>query len=215
MWVGRPSGAAADVTADKIWAPKRGCFSPGDKPLALLEQTVSSRNLAAYQAALRRRGLRKARVAGGTLQLHRGVRGASHQRSHRFGTMVVTTVNGVTGRYLAGHSWWSGAARTPPAPELVTDGKGNFYFVRRHPLPGPTTRAVMCGCAQRKCGPYGSGCPACGTTVQTMYGPFRASDRFRGHIEIRFRRHALERHYQRGACPPRRCPAPPPSMRRR
>lgn len=209
-------GPRAASAGNTVRAPRRGCFKPGNKRIGVLQKLASKRTNAAYRAALARRGLHLAHIGGATVTLHRGIYGGRNQRGIPLAKLTTTTVKGLTGRYVGGSTWWSGSAGRPQFRILVTDGKGNYYFVRKRPTLAVTTNVVMCGCARRKCGPYGSGCPACGATVQHVFGPFKDSDRFGGYIDIKYQSYAVSVRYQRGICRPmRRCPPPPPAMRRR
>jgi len=198
-------------------APKKGCFkNANDKRIGVLRNLSWRRTRAAYQAALRRRGLRKAmRVGPRQVKMHRGIRGGHSIKRLPYMKLTRATINGVPGLYMGAGSYWTGRARAPRNREMVTDGKGNFYFVARWPKQVGFTDVVLCGCAPKPCGPYGSGCPACGATMQIVYGPFLASDRFRGETKIVYSSYTLKTRHERGLCNPRRrCPAPPPSMRR-
>lgn len=150
------------------------------------------------------------------VQLHRGIRGRFNQGGIPFGKLSNASFNGKSGLWVGGRTWWSGSARTPQPLVVVTDGRGNYYFARKRATSVAFTDVVVCGCAKRKCGPYGSGCPACGATMQQVYGPFKPSDQFHGFIDIKFKSFAVSIRHAQGQCRPmRRCPAPPPSMPRR
>jgi hypothetical protein len=196
--------------------PATGCMKAGDKRIDALQRFAAQRNQAAFAAAMARRGLRKAKVGISRVVLHRGVQGRINQRGIPYMKLSMTTINGARGLFLGGGTWWSGSAGRPGVPLLVTDGKGNYYFVRKQPRQSRLSDLVVCGCAQRQCPRYGSGCPACGATSQRVWGPFAPTDRFHGYIDVAYPNHVVRTRHAQGQCKVmRRCPAPPPSMRRR
>jgi hypothetical protein len=211
-----PPADAAAAIATSSPLPKRvpagaGCVAQGSATISQLQQRAAAWSRASLDAELARQGLARAAVGQKMLELHRGIRGAANgRRPHPLGTLVTTSVAGVPGTYLAGLSQWSGNARQLPAWELISRGD-DLYRMVRQPQPR-ATEVVVCGCEPRKCGPYGSGCPACGSTSQRMYGPLPASTNFHGDLTVSYPAAEVVLRYQNQSCPPpRRCPAPPPS----
>jgi hypothetical protein len=189
------------------------CLKADDPTIAATVAAVGVWTNASFERELARRGLSRAKLGGGFLELHRGIRGGSNNNRFRAGQVVDTTVDGVTGKFIAGPTSWSGSAHQPGTWELVQDTNGAVFRVVRNPLPSAESKdIVLCGCAPQTCGPYGSGCPACGSTNQQMFGPLPQGVRFRGEVRIDYpAAFAPTRYQQQTQCPPpRKCPAPPP-----
>lgn len=128
--------------------------------------------------------------------------GLSYTPRHPQGTAVTTTVGGVSGTFVAAETAWSGDPSVRPAWEFVQDDRGDVFRAIRQPR-AATTHVVLCGCEPQRCGPPGSGCPACGSTAQTMYGPLPAGARYRGELAISYPANVVTIAYEaKPTCPP-------------
>lgn len=188
--------------------PARGCLPPGDPRIARLQTEAAAATRKAFEAALRRRGLAPAGISPVQKTLHRGIGGYGNQRRGAARGTVVTE-NGR--RFVAGDAYWTGNARAPQPWEMVKNKRGEVFHLLRRPHPSAASKTVVvCGCAPRTCGPYGSGCPACGATIQSMYELPRGS-RYAGELALPYPETTALVQRQGGTCQPvRPCPGPPP-----
>ncbi len=189
--------------------PASGCLPPGDPRIAKLQGEAAAWTRASFAAALRRQGLVQARLGMTRKVLHRGIDGYGNVAN---GARMDTVVKTSGGAFIAGGTYWSGSAGSPQPWELAKNGRGEFFRLQRQPLPGGSIKnVIVCGCAPQTCGPYGSGCPSCGSTSQEMYGPLPAGATYKGPIEVRYPVANVLVQREKGACPRQRpCPGPPP-----
>jgi len=188
----------------RVRVPASGCFQDASASDVVGAQSDTARlNEAAYQAELRRQGLVTLPLGSKHIELHRGLQGEPNKSVP------------IPENMIPGPQAWSGSATSPKRWEFVQTRGGLVYRVRRIQQAARAKEVVLCGCQQQKCGPYGSGCPACGVTTQTVYGPLPAGAIFKGKLRIPFNGETVRVSHEQGACTPQReCPAPPPSMPR-
>lgn len=201
----KPSSAGADR-----------CYKPGAAAITRAETAAAAWTRKSYQRALAARGLSRAKLGGASIELFRGVDGfgQSRRKAIPYDKATMTEINGRRGLYIGGPSAWSGSARPAPTWELVENSRGEIFRVVRAPQ-FRDKKIAMCGCAVRTCGPYGSGCPACGATTQQVYGPLPPGAVYLGEIVIKYPARRVTRYFtQTRGCVQRKCPAPPPSMNR-
>jgi len=202
-----PIDAGAAPVSERV--PASGCFKEGDPSIAKLQAAAVAWTKASFEAAMRRQGLVLAHLSMTRKVLHRGVGGYGSVLQGAKGDTVVA-VNGQ--RFIAGGSSWSGSAYHPQPWEFVKNDRGEIFRLQRQPMPGGSVKnVVLCGCAPRRCGPYGSGCPACGATSQEMYGPLPAGATYKGAIDVRYATATVAVQREHGTCPQQHpCPGPPP-----
>lgn len=201
----------------RVRVPDTGCLDPKSPRIDALHAQAKAWVQQSIEAELARRDLTIARLGGRLLHLHRGIDGPGQtSKRHRDGTVVNTTVENVTGNFIAGYSHWSGQATWPDNWEFVRDGDGVYFRLMRNGQPSARSMDIhVCACQPQLCGPYGSGCPACGSTTQIMYGPLPADARYGGEVTVTYDHPDVALHYARTDCPPHhRCPDPPPSSAR-
>lgn len=202
--------AHPDAGADRA----SSCRQPGDPAIARAQARAAAWTRASFERTLARRGLSLARLPARSIHLHRGIRGEARARALPYDQAVETVVDGERGLFIGGLSAWSGNARRQPSWEFVQNARGEiFKLIRRPKLTNHSV--LMCGCRPQRCGPYGSGCPACGSTAQTVYGPLPPGAVYRGELEVSYPARGVTLDVaQTSGCQMRRCPAPPPSMNR-
>ena len=207
--------AAPDAAARAVKPPPRrvpagrACVKAGDPRIGRAQTAAAAWSQASFARALAHRGLAVARVPVVSKTLHQGY--GPRTGGDVPGTVVQATIGGVRGRYLAGDAYWTGSGGSPDPWELVADGHGKIYRLARRPRAAHTTRAVVCGCEQRQCRTYGSGCPSCGETVEYLYGPLPAGTTYAGDVEVAYDEAVVTVRHARGECKvQRRCPGPPP-----
>jgi len=166
-----PPLPTATATSETKPAPAAACVANNDPQIAKLQTAARAKTEAAYARALREASLTPVSVGTKLRVLHSGVPNgnADYQLASAVLPGTVTTIAGM--EYLAGPTFWSLAGTKPAAPELVRDGNGACRVVRRAETVKPAGELVVCTCAPPDCGSHGSGCPACGETVQAFYGP--------------------------------------------
>lgn len=184
------------------------CVAAGDPALLELQRRADAASRASFETELARSKLRPLALA-----MHRDelAEGLSYTAPHApEGTELTRKLAGAEGTFVAAETQWSGNAGSPPAWEFVQDEEGGVYRLVRQPRAG-VTRVAICTCRTPQCGPYGSGCPACGSTYQTLYGPLPAGTRYKGELALAYPAYAVSLEYNEQGCPsPRRCPDPPP-----
>lgn len=184
------------------------CVKPNDPSVADVQKRAEEATRAGFETALARNQLRVI-----VLGMHQDVLGEGLQEMAPHapeGTLVTKKLQSASGAFVAGPTQWSGSAGTPPVWEFVQDDRGDVYRVRRKPN-AAVTQVKLCVCPPPRCGPYGSGCPGCGSTYQTMYGPLAAGATYRGDLEIAYPANVVSIEYRDQDCPPPpRCPPPPP-----
>lgn len=203
-----PAPPAVDAFATIFVPPKGACVAAGDRSLARAEADARVQAQASFQAELARQHLKLAVIPQHTRQLQLGMNLTAAGRSTP-GTVVHATVDKVTGDFVVGTTWWTGSPSTPPAWEFVMDEHGDVYQLARR-ADSTITEVLVCGCAPQQCPRYGSPCPACGATVEALYGPLPAGAHFRGDMIVEFRADAVIEQYEGGRCAPLKCPPPPP-----
>ncbi len=204
-----PIDAGAAPVSGRV--PATGCLQQGDPRIARLQAEAAAWTKASFEAELRRRGLQPAGLGSTQQVLHRGIGGwDNQQRGARSGT-ITSPINGGSGRYIAGDSYWTGNAGTPQPWELVKNDRGEYFRLQRRPAAGSSKNVVVCGCEPHRCGPYGSGCPACGATVQQLYGPLPPGATYKGDLIVSYPAAEVVVQREHGVCPQQRpCPPPPP-----
>jgi hypothetical protein len=197
--------------------PERGCVPVDDAPIAALENEARVATENSFNDTLAKQGLRRAPLPVRQHTLHEGISGNAGPRapSYPHGQVVDATIEGVRGRYVAGGAFWGLQAQRPDFWEFVRDGKGVWYRVVRAAQPSALSAEVfVCTCDAHRCGPYGSGCPACGLTAQQMYGPLPTDAVYGGEVEIRYQAASVTVRADHTGCKSvPRCPPPPPSSR--
>jgi hypothetical protein len=193
------------------------CVKPGSPAIARAEADALAWSERSFDAALAKRGLRPIELGRGSIELHRGIHppsGAATAKGIPYDKATRAEIDGKRGVFIGGVSEWGGNAPLQPAWQFVENRRGEIFRVRRDPR-FVDRQLEICGCAVRACGPYGSGCPACLSTAQRVYGPLPAGAVYRGELAISYRARRVELTYSRTAgCQQTRCPAPPPSMNR-
>ena len=182
----------------------RGCLDPGR--LSSVQAQVEQHNARALEEALATRGLEPVTLQAREEVLGRGATPPPNVRP--FGSIVV--VHGE--RYIAGGVHWDLGASKPAPPEFVQDSAGRIFRLRAHAQVRTSIELHLCACPPPpRCGPYGSGCRACGRTVQVLHGPLPPDGTYAGDIELRYPTTQLSVFYDERDCPPPNpCPPPPP-----
>ncbi len=205
--------AAGDAVESAEGAPDplpftSDCVKPDDPSVAEVQRRAEAATRAGFEAALARNKLRVI-----TLGVHQDVVGqgmAMTPPHFAEGTAVKAKLQTAEGVFVAGTTQWSGSAGMPAQWELVQDERGDVFRVIRRPR-AAVTQVKLCVCRPQKCGPYGSGCPGCGSTYQTMYGPLPAGATYRGDLEVVYPANVVSIEYRDDNCPPLpACPPPPP-----
>ena len=188
----------------KSRVPRRGCVkNENSSEIVSARAATNNFNEAAYQAELKRQGLVPLALASRQELMHSGVSSPNGKRP------------GVPKDMIAGPTQWSGSAFHPDSWEFVQTKGGHIYQVIRSMQVERSKDAVICGCKESQCPPYGSGCPGCGSTTRTLYGPIPAGAVYKGQLVIPFLGEQMQVRHAKGHCPRRKpCPSPPPSMPR-
>ena len=174
-------------------------------------------SLASLNRALSARGLKRVGVQRDRLVLHRGppgLAGPNPRRALPLGKATRATIRGKTGVFVGGPSAWGGNARPPEAWTFVQNQRGEIFRLIRAPKVRDASIQV-CGCEPVSCGPYGSGCPACFDTAQTVYGPLPAGAVYRGDLAVSYPAVRVTLRYTKTNCQRRACPGPPRTNRTR
>lgn len=185
------------------------CVAANDPAVAQVQTRAAAATRSAFEAELARKHLRVIALGAHHEEIGQGLTySAPHERE---GTAVRKKLGTAQGTFIAAETSWSGSAGFPRAWEFVQDDRGDVYRLRRKPS-AAVTRVVLCACRPQQCGPYGSGCPACGSTSQTMYGPLPVGATYRGELELAYPANVVSIEYDPNQkCPaPRACPPPPP-----
>jgi hypothetical protein len=188
----------------KIRVPRRGCAKAANSSeIVSARATTKNFNEAAYQAELQRQGLVSLALPSRQELMHSGVSSPNGKRP------------GVPKNMIAGPTQWSGSATHADGWEFVQTKGGHIYQVIRSMQVERSRDAVLCGCRESHCPPYGSGCPGCGSTTRTLYGPMPAGAVYKGQLVIPFLGEQLQVRNAKGQCLRKKtCPSPPPSMAR-
>ncbi|HEX5059237.1 MAG TPA: hypothetical protein VFV99_07750 [Kofleriaceae bacterium] len=197
---GAPAPAALPFTST--------CVAAADPSLADLRQRAGAATKIGFEEALARNHLRVLVLAVHADEIGEGLQEmAAHAPE---GTAVKRTLDGAKGMFVAAETTWSGDPGSPAAWEFVQSDRGDMYRLIRKPIAG-VTRVLLCGCREHRCGPPGSGCPACGSTAQTMYGPLPAGTHYKGELELAYTANIVSTEYEQtqGCPPPPDCPKPP------
>jgi len=185
------------------------CVKPEDPSLAELRTRADAATKQGFESELARNRLRVIEVAAHYDELAQGLSYVT--RSAREGTAIKKQLDGKKGTYVAAETFWSGNAGSPAPWLFVQNERGDVFRLIRKPRAG-VTRVTLCGCRPQECGPYGSGCPACGSTSQIMYGPLPSGTPYKGQLELAYPASFVWTDYDpKASCPaPRACPPPPP-----
>ena len=126
------------------------------------------------------------------------------------GHTMAATIDGAKGTFVAAETRWTGDPGQPAAWEFVQNDRGDVFRLFRKPNAG-VTRVTICGCREHRCGAPGSGCPACGSMIQTLYGPLPADAHYAGELELGYAANVVSTDYEQtqGCPPPPDCPQPP------
>jgi hypothetical protein len=198
-------GAAAATKKAKKKAKPAGCLKAGDAKIQKAQADAAKATTAAFEAALKKQGLTVAALPAHQIQLHEGINedwGQGNPTGHPYGQKFDGTVDKVKGSYVSGGAYWTGAAHAPAPLEFVEDGKGNLYLLERKPTAGKVNSFQVCECQSYDCG---SGCPACGSTIELAYGPIPAGSTFKGSISVSYVADGVTLQYQgvcHVSCPP-------------
>lgn len=198
---------APKVTRTRI--PTQGCLDPKDPKIANAQTAAAEKTSAARKSAMA--PIRSLALPARTIEIGKGL--SSDPRKTLRGPVATQTINGVTSRFVVGPSGWSGEA-------VQVDRAWQFGIVNGkavHLIPQPQrvseTTIAICGCRPHVCGPVGSGCPGCGSTSQTSFGPLPDALDYAGDHVVPYPEHAVTLDFAgtgRTACPaPRACPKPP------
>jgi hypothetical protein len=185
----------------------RACLAPNDARIAGAQRDAAKATAAAFDDALKKKGLRHASLKRTIITLHEGLHEPARARNAGEkprvpGEAFEGVVDGVKGRYVAGPVYWTGAASPPAEIELVEDGNGNVHRLERRPMSSRVTSFKVCACRPYHCG---SGCPGCHTTVEIAYGPLPEGVTFKGPVEVSYELSSVALEYTemcRVSCPP-------------
>jgi hypothetical protein len=190
------------------------CVKPDDPAIAELQRRADAATKTSFDAELARNHLHVLALAAHEDQLGEGIQqgpmlGDGKPRAAE-GSAVHKKLADVEGTFVAAETHWTGNPGTPSAWEFVQDDQGNmFRLIRKHRA--AITQVFLCTCREQQCGPYGSGCPACGSTNQIMYGPLPAGTKYGGELELSYQANVVSIEHNEQGCPaPRDCGPPPP-----
>ena len=200
--------------------PATGCH-PSDSPrIGALRARAEGLAERSFRQALARRGLRPLSLGRREVELHRGaigmagppVRPGGSTEPMR-GPLVRRQVDGRWGWYVVGEVFWGLSGSVPEPAEFVLDeARGRIFRLRRRPHRGRGSLEIhVCGCRPPACR-FGSGCPACGSTVQRLYGPLPDGVCYAGELTLDYEVPEVQLVHEGGSCG--RCPPPPPSVPR-
>jgi hypothetical protein len=182
---------------------KRSCVAVNSTKVQNATAAAAKATDAAFAKAMKKAGLTRAALGRKVVTLHEGIRDHDGKgRPHKLGEEFTGEIEGTKGRWIAGPSYWTGAAGAPAELELVTDASGDLYLLERIVTGADVTRIAVCQCQPFRCG---SGCPACHSTVQVYYGPLPDNVSFKGKISVSYRAKAVTLDYAgqcRANCPP-------------
>ena len=204
-----PVPAGAPSPAISAFPPPKPipCVAFGDPQIATLELQARARTEAAYTRAMNEAALTPVTVGAKLRRLSSGLDNAP-PTVDRVTPVVQGTVTTLDGsRYLAGETYWTLAGHKPRPPELARDKRGALHVVKREAKPIANREVTVCGCSPTICGPYGSGCPGCGETVQVFYGPLPSA--LADEVIVVYDASFVSVVRAGGACS-EGCPAPPP-----
>jgi hypothetical protein len=174
------------------------CVAPNDPALADVQKRATAATQQAFDAELARNKLRVIALGRHEHQLAEGL--SYEARGAPEGKAVRQKLDTAEGTFVAAETQWSGNPGSPPAWEFVQDERGDVFRLMRKPL-AAITPARICTCREQRCGPPGSGCPACGSTNQTMYGPLPKGAEYRGEIEVAYQANVVSLEYKEQGCP--------------
>lgn len=185
------------------------CVLPGDASLADLRRRADEATRKGFEAELARNHLHVRALARHEEQIAEGLQyGPSRARGG--GAAVRKAPEDAKGTFVAAESYWTGDPGAPQVWEFVQDEHGDVYRLIRKAL-AAITPVQLCTCREQQCGPYGSGCPACGSTNQIMYGPLPDGAQYKGELEVAYPANLVSIEHKQDDCPaPPRCPDPPP-----
>jgi len=180
------------------------CVTPNDPAIAEVQRKAADATKQAFESELVRQRLRTIALGMHHKELAQGL-------TYAGGARTGTTVRNGLGEFVAAETAWSGNPTAPPAWEFVQNDRGEVFRLVRRPA-AAITKVILCACRPQQCGPYGSGCPACGSTSQTSYGPLPAGAMYKGDLVVAHPANVVSIDYDpKQACPaPRACPGPPP-----
>ena len=202
---------AAVLVTGAVAAPAHASRPSARMPVTALAPSLTTRATQATRTAFEGELARnKLRVITLGVHEHELAQGLSYDASGAaVGTAVKKNLATAEGTFVAAETQWSGNPGSPAAWEFVQDEHGDVFRLMRKPL-AAITPASLCTCREQKCGPPGSGCPACGSTNQTMYGPLPSGAQYRGEIEVAYQANVVSLEYKEQGCPPApECPQPP------
>jgi hypothetical protein len=183
------------------------CVAETDPSLVELQRSATDATRKAFEAELARNKLRVITLGVHEHELAQGLR--YEASGAPVGTAVKKKLETAEGTFVAAETQWSGNPGSAPAWEFVQDDHGDVFRLLRKPL-AAVTQASICTCRQQGCGNPGSGCPACGSTNQTMYGPLPSGASYRGEIEVAYQANVVSLEYKQQGCPARPvCEQPP------
>jgi hypothetical protein len=184
------------------------CVAPGDPSIAEVQARAAAATKQGFDAELARQHLHV--LALGTHSEHIAD-GLSYRGGVPAGIEVKRKLDTASGTFVSAETAWSGNPGTGPAAwEFVQNDRGDVYRLIRQPRAG-VTKVSLCGCRPHSCGNPGSGCPACGSTSQTMYGPLPKDAHYKGELVLGFPANVVSLEYAQtaGCPPPPDCPQPP------
>ena len=179
--------------------PVASCEQEGSRRISEVYAAAERDNADALKGELARRGLRIVTL------------GVQHQTLSQ-GTQSSYPLKArapADGQYVQGDSFWTLSGSAIPAWTFVTNSAGDIFRLLPVAESARRTDLRMCGCQPRDC-PSGSGCPGCGETLLTWYGPLPPRSRYRGELKVRYPFEGVEKTWEQGTCL-EPCPPPPPS----
>jgi hypothetical protein len=176
------------------------CVKPTDPTLADLQRRAEAATRQAFEAELARNHLHVLPLAAHDDQLAEGLQ-YMNSGGAREGSTVKKKLADAEGTFVAAETYWTGNPGGPSPWEFVQDDKGGVFRLVRKPL-AAITQAHLCTCRDQRCGPPGSGCPACGSTNQILYGPLPKGAEYRGELELAYQANVVSLEYKENDCPP-------------